>query len=93
MTWFTEPIGDNPKYPCRACKRTIAKNHRKLKCTTCNYRIHIKCNKTEPNDYNNSPNKLIQTCLKCLEESIPFHTLDDELFHSTIITKENNNFA
>ena len=89
MPWFTEPISDNPKYPCRACNRTIAKNHRKLKCITCNYRIHIKCNKTEQNEYNQLPSKSIQTCVKCLEEALPFYTLDEIMLQYTINNRHN----
>ena len=90
MTWYTEPTGVNPKHPCRACNRTIAKTHRNLTCLTCNYRIHIKCNNTEPREYNKVSNKIIETCLKCLEDSLPFQTLSDELFHSIISTEDNN---
>ena len=74
MHYFTEPTGDNPKYPCGICNKTIGKNHRFLRCSLCNFKVHIKCNKTDEKVYNNFQKNSEKTiiCLKCKEENIPF---------------------
>ena len=74
MHYFIEPTGDNPKYPCGICNRVIAKNHKFLRCNICNFKVHIKCNKTEDKTYINIQNSSCKTviCLKCKEENIPF---------------------
>ena len=79
MEYFPEPIGPNPKFPCRVCQKTIAKNHRKVKCHNCNFRLHIKCNKTDVKTYNKL-NDMPQLCIKCQEHVLPFHTLTDDQF-------------
>ena len=81
MSYFEEPIGLNPKYPCGICLKNIANNHRAIRCNLCNYKIHIKCNKTDVKTYekiirNDDP----QFCLKCKEELIPFQKLSDQQF-------------
>ena len=74
MHYFVEPTNDNPRYPCGICNKVIGKNHRFLRCNLCNFKVHIKCNKTDEKTYLNiqksSDKNLI--CLKCKEENIPF---------------------
>ena len=53
MRYFSEPIGENPKYPCGVCEKLIALNHKAIRCNLCNYKVHIKCNKLEENEYRN----------------------------------------
>lgn len=51
---------------CFSCTKTIAKNHRKIKCNFCKNNFHIKCNKTDIKTYNNIiKNNLIPVCLTC----------------------------
>ena len=83
MEQFPEPIGPNPKYPCGVCKRTIAKNHRKITCYKCNYRVHIKCNQMDVKTYNNL-NDTPQLCINCKEEALPFFSLTDNQFCATV---------
>ena len=74
MHYFIEPTSDNPKYPCGICNKVIGKNHRFLRCNLCNYKVHVKCNKTDDKTYYNiqlSSDKTI-LCLKCKEDNIPF---------------------
>ena len=47
MHYFEEPAGNNPKYPCDICTKTVGKNHRFITCNLCNYKVHIKCNETD----------------------------------------------
>ena len=85
MNYFKEPIGTNPKYPCGICNKNIAKNHRFIRCIICNYKIHRKCNNTDPNTYKHlTKSKEPQVCLKCKEETIPFQALDDQQFFATV---------
>ena len=81
MHYFIEPLGENPKYPCGICNKTIGKNHRAIRCCICNYKVHIKCNKTDKKSYE----KLEKTkdpciCIACKEENLPFSKLTDEQF-------------
>ena len=56
----------NPKIQCDICTRTIAKNHRKIKCEVCNNQRHIKCNQTDVKTYNKIINEnLPQICCNC----------------------------
>ena len=81
MNRYPEPRGRNPKHPCRVCSRTIAKTHRKVRCKTCNYRIHIKCNLTDPDSYDSLPEgKVVPLCRICAEACFPFQTLEDKNF-------------
>ena len=41
---------------CKICHKTIAKNHKKLKCNVCEELLHIKCNKLSPCDFKNMNN-------------------------------------
>ena len=74
MHYFFEPTNDNPKYPCGIYNKVIGKNHRFLRCSLCNFKVHIKCNQTDEKAYNNiiecSDKTII--CLKCKEENIHF---------------------
>ena len=82
--YFEDPIGDSPIYPCGVCSRTIGINHRFIKCSICNYNVHIKCNKTDLKTYelikNNSEPKF---CIKCQEDIIPFQKISDQQFFAT----------
>ncbi len=90
MNRYTEPKGRNPKHPCKVCNKTIAKTHRKVRCKTCNYRIHIKCNNTDPSTYDTLPdNKEIPFCKKCIESCIPFQSLEEKEFRATLHIPKN----
>ena len=85
MSYFNEPTGDNPKYPCGVCEKTIAKNHRAIRCSLCNYKVHIKCNKTDAGDFKDIDDDDIIFCIKCKEEIIPFQKLTDQQFFATSV--------
>ena len=90
MNQYPEPKGQNPKHPCKICSKTIAKTHRKVKCITCNFKIHIKCNNTDPSTYDSIPNnKIISFCRSCAKHNIPFQSLEDEdfFFHPAYLDK------
>ena len=81
--YFEEPTDDSLS-PCGICNRNIGINHKFVKCIICNYKIHIKCNKTDAATFEkNKKNSDHIYCLKCLEEIIPFQNLSDEQFYMT----------
>ena len=81
MHLFVDPVGENPKYPCGICNKTIGKNHRAIRCSICNYKVHIKCNKTDVKSYENiEKTKEACICLTCKEENLPFFKLTNEQF-------------
>ena len=89
MNQYPEPKGRNPKHPCKICSKTIAKTHRKVKCKTCNFRIHIKCNNTDPSTYDSLPNnKVISFCRSCAEDNIPFQSLEEKDFITVLHIKK-----
>ena len=63
----------------------IAKNHKAIRCSICNYEIHIKCNKTEVKDYKKINDEDIFFCIKCKEEILPFQSLTDQQFFVTSV--------
>ena len=79
-----EPSGASPKYPCAICNKTIAKNQKSIRCCICNYKIHMKCNKTDKDTFEQIIRENIsQICLKCKEENIPFQKLTDHHFFAS----------
>ena len=62
----------NPKIQCGICTKTIAKNHRKIKCQSCNTQVHIKCNQTDVKTYKSIINgNLTEICFKCKTSNEP----------------------
>ena len=83
MSYFSEPIGENPKYPCGVCEKLIALNHKAIRCNLCNYKVHIKCNKLEEKEYRNMKNDDIIYCIKCKKVILPFQRLTNQQFYVT----------
>ena len=47
-------VHSNPgpiKYPCHACQRPVANNHRAMGCESCGIWVHIKCGGVTPKQY------------------------------------------
>ena len=70
---------------CAICKKTIAKNHKKLECYFCKKYVHIKCNRLNLSDYN----KIVKlksefTCITCTSSQIPFTAMPDNQFDMLI---------
>ena len=40
-------------YPCGICQKNVNMNQKAIECTSCNLWIHIKCNGTTIDEYNN----------------------------------------
>ena len=77
---------------CNICTRTIAINHRHIKCISCKSSIHIKCNHTDVKTFNNIlKNNIPQTCFKCQSQNLPFNTLSDNqlslILHKNVCEK------
>lgn len=59
--------GNNPA-KCPGCNRTIARNHRAVKCNHCQNMWHIKCGNVSPSQYNyfHKDRTFKWTCVRCL---------------------------
>ena len=77
------------QFPCGMCLKPVAKNQKAVKCNYCDLWIHIKCNKINTHTYslllNDNP---AWYCLACSKNFIPFSTLIENEFHSTIQGKK-----
>ena len=87
MRYFEEPSVDNPSYPCGICNKNIGKNHRYVRCSICNYRVHIKCNDISKKVYEKlrDQDECI-ICLKCNEEILPLFPPSQNLQNNNIDT-------
>ena len=66
---------------CNVCYKNINKNHRALKCKTCDHKVHIHCNKISPQTYQRlkeKENSEIWMCISCHNDVFPFRTLDSD---------------
>ena len=59
---------------CGICFKKIGITHRHIKCSICQSKVHIKCNKTDPKTYEKLKNDINDSiiCYKCREDNIPF---------------------
>ena len=74
----------DPVFPCGICNKNINNNHKTIKCSICNYKIHIKCNKIDDVTFEKMKVNLdLFLCLKCKEDIFPFQKLSDEQFFMT----------
>ena len=74
---------DNEESPCSICSKPVTNAHKALECGACMMWAHIRCNKLVKKDYDyhdNNPDAPF-TCLKCLEDHIPFSKLDHNQFN------------
>ena len=76
----------NPKCKCPVCSRTIAKNHRFIKCNLCLNKVHIRCNGTDEQTYNDIEKDNLSTiCINCTD-NFPFQNLTNiQLFADTAV--------
>ena len=58
MRFFNEHDESNPKIPCGVCNKNIAEQHKRVTCSICNYRVHIKCNKIDVKAFDKIKNKV-----------------------------------
>ena len=91
MQHFEDPIDDNPNYPCGICNKIITRNKKHIICHICNFRIHIKCNKTDEDTYEKM--KLYEEtmiCIKCNENNLPFFNISQGTNNEISISPSNN---
>ena len=71
--------GPTSKTPCGQCFRTIAKNHRFVKCAKCDLSFHIKCAEVTPVMYNRLQidQSISFTCKPCIGSTLPFADFED----------------
>ena len=57
---------------CAICTKTIAKNHRNIKCDLCSLHTHINCNHMDVESHNKIINlNLPQVCIRCNQNDTP----------------------
>ena len=77
------------QFPCEIYLKPVAKNHKAAKCDHCNLWIHIKCYKINTQTCNLLLNdNSAWYCLACSKKFIPFSTLNENEFYSTIQGKK-----
>jgi len=67
------PTGEgNNSAKCPGCKRTIARNHRAIKCNHCQNMWHIKCGNVSPSQHNyfHKDKTFKWTCVRCVAPAI-----------------------
>ena len=94
MRYFIEPSDDdpNPRYPCGKCERNVSARMKAIKCDSCGYWNHIRCDGITPYDYDKMlklpisvREKITHFCQLCKEECFPFHKISDEEFITSIV--------
>ena len=72
------------KFPCKICKKPVAKNYHAIQCDSCNLWIQIKCNKINPQTYKHFQNNNAQWyCIKCFANIIRFTKLSNQQLFET----------
>ena len=73
-----------PKFPCKICSKSVAKNHKAICCGLCQIWIHTKCNKINAATYNMLQNDETKWfCIECSKEIFSFSSLNGVEFFST----------
>ena len=94
MRYFIEPSDEDPhpRYPCGTCGKNISARIKAIKCDSCGYWNHIRCDGITPYDYDKmlklpqtEREKIIHLCKICKEECFPFQKISDEEFLTSII--------
>ena len=75
--------GPTVKIPCSQCLRTIAKNHRSVKCEKCELTFHIKCANMKPGEFLRLKNDETASfyCQFCLNNTLPFASQEENDTH------------
>ena len=103
---FRFSINATHPYPCGICQKNVNNNQKAIKCSSCNLWIHIKCNGTPIDEYNDMINNnssctdaeidaLVWNCIRCeilnRAQTFPFGFVSDlELLELTNSDKLNN---
>ena len=94
MRYFIEPAENdpNPRYPCGTCGRNVSEHMKAVKCDSCNFWNHIRCDEIIPYDYDkmlklplSEREKITHFCKICKEDCFPFQKLSEEEFLTSII--------
>ena len=74
------------KEKCGICSKTVAYNHKKINCNSCNMKVHIKCTRFDKNDYDRYQKSECKTffCVNCIKENLPFSELNDKEFYVSV---------
>ena len=74
-----------------SCCNPVAKNHKAMQCDKCQLWVHIKYNKINVQTYNLlKEDETTWYCISCSKDLLPFSSLTDSDFHTTIQDKKIN---
>ena len=90
MRIFQEPLENDPypKYPCGICLKNVGRHRKAVKCDSCRYWNHIKCEGIDNKMYEalkKEPENSIHFCKICMEENLPFQKISDNEFLTSIV--------
>ena len=92
MQHFEDPVEDNPNFPCKICNKIITRNKKHIRCNICNFKLHIKCNKTDEATYQKMKRyEETMICIKCNENNLPFFNMSQETNNETLSISPSNN--
>ena len=49
---YNKLINASHPFPCGICQKNVHNNQKYIKCTSCKFKVHIKCNGTTVEEYN-----------------------------------------
>ena len=77
------------QFPCKICCKSVATNHKSIKCDKCDIWIHIECNRINKQTYEMLKKDNSQWfCIVCMKELFPFSNLNDKEFITTTLGKQ-----
>ena len=92
MRHFEDPSPNalNPRFPCGICLKNVGQHRKAIKCDSCGFWNHIKCEKIDDKMYEKlkKQDESLQTkhyCKICMEENLPFQKLSDNEFFISIV--------
>ena len=73
-------------YPCSICTKKVQQRHKAILCDICDKWTHIKCNLLDDKDYNyhKKHQDAHFSCRKCIENFLPYSTLNDNQFDMAV---------
>mgnify|MGYP002804047169 FL=1 len=82
---------NNVTQKCSICSRVIRTKQKFIECLTCGRRFHAVSSRVKSFDTKVIAKRSIDTCQNCLEDSLPFHKLDDFDYKLSVLKGNNVN--
>ena len=66
-------------FPCKLCKKRVAKNDHAVPCDSCHLWVHIKCNEINLQRYKSlQESSFACYCIQCFKDINPFSTISNK---------------